>query len=74
MLLQVFCSQPRDFLLFGTLKKILAVKGFAEDANVKQAYTSEFQTLNTDFFSIPGRKFWCQGCQCLNVNDDIMDC
>ena len=51
------CSHPRDFNLFRTLKKNLAVKGFATEANVKQALTSEFLTLYNDLFSIPGRNF-----------------
>jgi len=66
-------SHPRNFHLFRTLKKNLAAKGFAAVANVKQALTSEFQTLNTDLFSIPVRKFCCQRCRCLNVNEDNMD-
>lgn len=67
-------SHPRDFHLFWTLKMNLAAKGFVADANVKQTLTSEFQTLNTDLFSIPLRKLFCQLCQCLNVNEDNMDC
>lgn len=51
-------SHPRDFQLFRTLKKNLAAKGFATDPNVKQALTSEFQTLNTDLFSIPVCNFF----------------
>ena len=39
------------------LKKPLAVKRFATDANVKQAVTSQLQTLNTYFF--------CTGIQAL---------
>jgi len=52
-------SHPRDFHLFRTLKKKnLAAKGFAAEANVKQALTLEFQALNTDLFSIPVRKLF----------------
>jgi len=61
-------------ICFEQLKKNLAAKGIAADANVKQAFTSEFQTLNTDLFSILGRKPRCQRCQYLNVNEDNMHC
>jgi hypothetical protein len=47
-ILQVSSSHPRDFHLFRTLKKNLAAKRFAADANVQQTLTSEFQTLNTE--------------------------
>lgn len=59
---------------FEQLKKNLAAKGVAADANVKQTFTSEFQTLNTDLFSIPGRKPCCQRYQCLHINEDNMHC
>jgi len=41
---------PSDFNLFGPLKKHLAGKRFATDANVKQAVTSWLSTPNTYFF------------------------
>jgi hypothetical protein len=42
---------PSDFHLFGPLKKQLAGKQFAKDADIKQAVTW-LQTLDTDFFYI----------------------
>jgi hypothetical protein len=42
--------EPTDFHLFGLLKKHLAGKQFATDANVKQAVTSRLQLLDTNFF------------------------
>jgi len=41
---------PSDFNLFAPLKKHLAGKRFATDADVKQAVTSCLSTLNTNFF------------------------
>jgi hypothetical protein len=40
---------PSDFCPFGPLKKHLSGKGFATDADVKQAVTWQ-QTTDTDFF------------------------
>jgi hypothetical protein len=41
---------PCDFRLFVPLKKHLGGKLFAADADVKRAFTSRLQTLDTDFF------------------------
>jgi hypothetical protein len=41
---------PSDFNLFGPLKKHLAGKRFATDADVKHAVTSWLSILNTYFF------------------------
>jgi len=71
-----FCGPdlaPSDFRLFVPLKKHLNGKLVAADADVKQAFTSRFQTLDTDFFDarIQGWVVW-EG-KCLCVNDDNVD-
>jgi hypothetical protein len=47
-----------DLQLFGSLKKHLADKGFATDADVKQTVTSCLHNL-THISSSPGHKSWC---------------
>jgi hypothetical protein len=41
--------EPRDFYLFGPIKKHLADKRLTTDADIKQAVPSWLQTLYTDF-------------------------
>jgi hypothetical protein len=56
--------------IFGPLKKHLAGKRFATDADVKQAVISWLQTRYTDFLYIKVQAL-VPGCdKCLNVNAD----
>jgi hypothetical protein len=64
---------PSDFRLFVPLRKHLDGKLFAADADVKQAFISRLQTLDTDFFDsrIQGWVAW-EG-KCLCGNDDNVE-
>jgi hypothetical protein len=64
---------PSDFHLFLPIKKHLAGKQFATDADVKQAATFSLQTLGTDLFYAGIQAVVPRWDRCLNVNGHYVD-
>ena len=64
---------PSDFNLFGPLKKHLAGKRFATDADVKQAVTSWLSILNTYFFYTGIQALVSLWDRRLNVDDEYVE-
>jgi hypothetical protein len=64
---------PSDFRLFLPLKKHVAGKQFATDADVKQAATFSLESLDTDFFYAAMQSLVPRWDRCLNVDDHYME-
>ena len=70
---QLAVRDPVISTIFGLLKKHLAGKRFATDADVKQVITSWLQTLDTDFLYAGIQALAPQWERCVNENSDYVE-